>query len=122
MTERRRRVKNRWRLYTTAAGASPVRDFIRSLPREHAAEIRADMNVVRVQGLEAARHLAGDVYEVRTSVDGQQYRVLFALEGIGGRVLLAVEAFQKKTQRTPPRTIELAQKRLAEWRRRGAGR
>jgi phage-related protein len=46
------------------------------------------------------------------------YRVLFATEGARGQVLLAVSAFSKKTQKTPPREITLAERRLADWRRR----
>jgi phage-related protein len=54
-------------------------------------------------------------------VDGDRiiYRVLFAEEGARGRVLLALEAFKKKTQKTPPAAIALAKRRLADWRRRG---
>jgi phage-related protein len=47
--------------------------------------------------------------------------VLFSPEGRAQQVLLALEAFAKKTQRTPPRTIELAERRLADWRSRGRG-
>ncbi len=35
-------------------------------------------------------------------------------------VLLALEGFNKKTQKTPPASIQLAQRRLSDWRRRGA--
>jgi phage-related protein len=34
-------------------------------------------------------------------------------------VLLALEGFQKKTQKTPDRLIQLAEKRLTDWRSRG---
>lgn len=47
-------------------------------------------------------------------------RVLFAGEGSRGQVLLALEAFNKKTQKTPPSIVKLAKRRLADWRRRGA--
>jgi phage-related protein len=78
------------------------------------------MAEVRERGLVAARHLEGDIWEVR--VDGNRviYRVLFAEEGSRGRVLLALEGFKKKTQKTPRATIELAKRRLSDWRRRGA--
>jgi hypothetical protein len=39
---------------------------------------------------------------------GRHFRVLFAAEGQKSQILLAVEAFEKKTQRTPPRLIDLA--------------
>jgi phage-related protein len=54
---------------------------------------------------------------VRAEGDRQSFRVLFAQEG-RGRVLLALEALSKKTQRTPPEAIRLAERRLADWRAR----
>ena len=71
-------------------------------------------------GASAARHLRGEVYEVRADGDRQAYRLLFAPEGRHGQILLALEAFSKKTQKTPPAKIELAEKRLADWRKRAS--
>jgi phage-related protein len=70
-------------------------------------------------GLSAARHLRGDVYEVRVDGENQAFRVLFAPEGRFKQVLLALEGFSKKTQKTPPQAIQLAEKRLSDWRERG---
>jgi len=111
--------RRRWRAYTTAAGRTPVEDFINGLADTEAAAVLAGMQEVRDVGLRAARHLDGDIWEVR--VDGNRviYRVLFAEEGARGRILLALEAFTKKTQKTPPSTIAVAKRRLADWRRRG---
>ncbi|HEX4489909.1 MAG TPA: type II toxin-antitoxin system RelE/ParE family toxin [Acidimicrobiia bacterium] len=113
-------VKRRWRFYTTAAGRSPVRDFLTAarLSSDDRDEILAAMKDVQVNGLPIARHLSGDVYEVRA--DGRQatYRVLFAAEGKSSQVLLALSAFSKKTQRTPPDEIRLAHRRLTDWRAR----
>lgn len=110
--------KRRWRDYQTARGARPVRDFLRSLSDEDYADVRAAMDDIAEHGLPAARHLRGDVYEVRSSGDRVAYRLLFAAEGVRGQVLLALEAFKKKTQKTPPATIALAQRRLRDWRAR----
>ena len=77
------------------------------------------MRDVAQDGLVAARHLRGDIYEVRASGDRQAFRVLFANEGRRGQILLALEAFSKKTQRTPAPQMELAERRLADWRARG---
>jgi Phage derived protein Gp49-like (DUF891) len=70
-------------------------------------------------GLPVARHLRGDIYEVRATGAHSAYRVLFATEGSRGQVLLAVSAFSKKTHKTLPREIALAQRRLADRPRRG---
>jgi phage-related protein len=112
-------VRRRWRDYRTAAGRRPVRDFLMDLPIATRAEIIAEMKVVQESGLEAARHVRGDIYEVRISHDKAQYRVLFSNEGAKGRILLALEGFAKKTRRTPPHLIDLALDRLRDWRERG---
>jgi phage-related protein len=67
----------------------------------------------------AARHLRGEIYEVRADGDRRTYRLLFAPEGRRSQVLLALEGFSKKTQKTPPEKIRLAERWLADWRRRG---
>ena len=76
------------------------------------------MKEVKDDGLVAARHLRGEIYEVRANADRVAYRVLFASEGKRGQVLLALEAFRKSTQKTPPATIRLAEQRLKDWRSR----
>jgi phage-related protein len=101
-----------------------VRDFLTSstLPAGDRDEILAAMKDVQINGLTVARHLRGDIYEVRASGDRAAYRVLFAAEGAKSQVLLAVSAFTKKTQKAPLPEIRLAERRLADWRRRGRRR
>ncbi len=76
------------------------------------------MQVVRVEGVAGARHLRGDVYEVRAARASRAWRVLFATEGGMSQVLLAVTAFEKKTTKTPSTELLLAERRLNDWRRR----
>jgi phage-related protein len=111
--------RRRWRDYRTQAGRRPVADFIDGLSDSDAASVVAAMKEVAIEGREAARHLRGEIYEVRAMGDRVIYRVLFAAEGSQGQVLLALEAISKKTQATPPRTIALAERRLRDWRSRG---
>lgn len=112
-------VKRRWRPYTTATGRGPVKQFMEGLDDYDAAEVVAAMREVRREGLSAARHLRGEIYEVRADGKDATYRILFAEQGKKGRVLLALESFKKKTRRTPPAKIELAIRRLRDWERRG---
>ena len=118
MRGERREVKRRWRDYRTAAGRRPVKDFFDQLSDADAAAVVAAMQEVRQLGLAAARHLRGDIYEVRAEGDRQIFRVLFATEGRRAHVLLSLEGFSKKTRKTPPEKIHLAERRLADWRRR----
>ena len=113
-----RRYRRQWRDYTTPAGHRPVREYIRSLAAEDAAEVLAAMDEVVERGLEAARHVREDLYEVRAWGSHQTYRILFAPEGRYGQVLLALEGFSKKTRKTPPEKIDLALARLRDWRAR----
>ena len=108
----------RWRHYETAAGRRPVLDFIRKVPDGDKAAILAAMKEVRREGVRAARHLQGELFEVRADGERVIYRVLFAREGEQSQVLLSLVAFNKKTQKTPIAQIELAARRLRDWRSR----
>ena len=77
------------------------------------------MRDVREKGNRAGRHLRGDIWEVRADGDKVIYPILYANEGSTKRILLALEGFTKKTQKTPKQKVGLAEKRLADWRRRG---
>lgn len=112
--------KRRWRDYRTASGRRPVREFLDGLTDSDAAAVVAAMKEVQADGLAAARHLRGEIYEVRAEGDRQAFRILFAPEGKSKNVLLALEGISKKTQKTPPETISVAERRLADWHRRGS--
>jgi phage-related protein len=99
-----------------------VKRFIDSLTDEEAADVAAAMKEVREHGTVAARHLRGDIYEVRVDSVDKIFRILFATEGRFSQVLLSLDGFNKKTKKTPPDKINLAEGRLADWRRRGKGR
>ena len=74
----------------------------------------AGMQDVRDQGLRAARHLDGEIWEVRVDGDRVIYRILFAPEGSRGQILLALEGLNKKTQKTPQDELDLARARQKE--------
>jgi phage-related protein len=80
----------------------------------------AGMKEVSDHGLERARHLRGEIYEVRITADTRIFRVLFAQET--KFILLSLSGFPKATRKTPPAELDLAETRLADWRRRGKRR
>ena len=100
-----------------------MRDYIKAVAEENpldAARIVAGMAEVADLGTPAARHLRGDIYEVRIDGENRIFRILFAEEGRFGQVLLALEGFTKKTRTTPRASIDLAEERLRDWRTRRA--
>lgn len=102
------------RFYRTAAGAEPVRAWLRALPVDVCTAVGRD--VARVQwGWPPSKPLVdgfgGGLYEVRTALDGNIYRVFFCVcEG----TIVLLHGFQKKTQKTPQREIDTARARKAE--------
>lgn len=114
--------KRQWRDYRTSSGARPVKEFLDGLSDEEAADVVAGMKEVAERGLLAAKHLREEIYEVRADSRTRSFRLLFAKEGKYGQVLLSLSIFEKRTQKTPPREIELAERRLDDWRTRGAAR
>lgn len=112
------RYRRQWRDYRTRSGRRVVRAEIMALPTPDRAAVTAAMADVAKSGKKAARHLRGEIYEVRAEGADVIYRLLFATEGRYSQVLLALVFFVKKTRRTPPAEIELAEQRLSDWRSR----
>src|SRR5262249_51107098 len=107
--------RRQWRDYKTRAGARPVKEFFAKLADEEVAAIVAGMREVREHGTVAARHLRGEIYEVRADAATRSFRLLFSTEGRYSQVLLSLSVYEKRTQRTPAQELELAEKRLREW-------
>ena len=120
------RTRRQWRFYRTASAEEPVREFLwdRHLPDEDAAAIAAVMTEVRNAGRAHpdVNHLRGDIWQLEIRGRTAIYRLLFAEEGRYQQVLLALEVVNKKWQKAKGRHIELAEKRLADWRERGTRR
>jgi len=102
-------------LYRTAAGAEPVRNWLRSLSAEDRRTIGTDLATVQVGwpvGMPLCKALGGGLWEVRSKLSGKRIaRLLFfaADDRIG-----VVNGFIKKTQKTPADQMALAQKRMKE--------
>lgn len=110
--------RRQWRDYRTPGGARPVKDFLAKLSDEEAAAIVAGMRDVRDRGTVAARHLRGDIYEVRADAATRSFRLLFSCEGKYSQVLLSLSVYEKRTQKAPTQEIDLAERRLKDWRAR----
>ncbi len=58
-----------------------MKEFIDELADDDAEEVIAAMKDVALHGLRVARHLRGQIYEVRADGPDGSYRILFAEEG-----------------------------------------
>jgi phage-related protein len=119
-----RRYRRQWRFYRSSAGREPVRDFLDQVSDEDAAAIAAAMKQVRDvgRGHVDVNQLRGEIWQVE--IDGKRviYRLLFAEQGKFSQVLLALEIVNKKWQSAKSRHIQLAERRLSDWRKRGRSR
>lgn len=107
------REKLRWRWYATRSGREPPHEAVRELSSDVKRELGKQMKLVSVFGKRAARHLRNDIWEVRAQWQGRAYRLLFAVEG---DMALALLFFEKKSQKTPKRYIDTAERRLVDHR------
>lgn len=101
--------------YRAASGAEPVREWLKALDKADRQTIGEDIAYVQYKwpiGKPRVDHLRGSVWEVRSKIGNRIARVLFA---VGQSELILLHAFVKKTQQTSPADIELAIKRLKEW-------
>jgi phage-related protein len=101
--------------YRTAAGVEPVRDWLRSLSPDDRRCIGSDLATVQVGwpiGMPLCRPLGGGLWEVRSKLlNNRIARLVFF---VAGSRIGVVHGFVKKTQKTPPAEIALAQKRMKE--------
>ena len=99
--------------YVETNGLSPVEEFLDSLDNKTRARFRWSMEQLRVRNTQAreplVRHLEGDLWELREESQTNIYRIVYFF--FTGRRIVFLHGFQKKTQRTPRREIETAQKR-----------
>ncbi|HEX3987198.1 MAG TPA: type II toxin-antitoxin system RelE/ParE family toxin [Acidobacteriaceae bacterium] len=98
--------------YRSAAGAEPVRDWLKSLPAEDRQTLGRDLRLVELGwpiGMPLCRPSGGGLWEVRSTLSGNRIaRVLFCAAA-GHMVLL--HGFIKKTRKTPESELALARKR-----------
>lgn len=107
--------KIRATFYRSASGDEPVREWLKALDKTDRHVVGEDIAYVQYKwpiGKPRVDHLRGSVWEVRSKIGNRIARVLFAVEQ--SEVIL-LHAFIKKTQQTNPADIELATKRLKEW-------
>ena len=90
-----------------------IRDFP-DAPRYRAGvELRAEQSGLEPDDWKPMKTVGPGVREIRIRDAAGAFRIIY-LATLADRVLV-LHAFQKKTQQTPQRDIELATKRLKDW-------
>ena len=98
--------------FRTATGHEPVREWLRSLPREERRILGEDIKTVQFGwplGMPLVRKLDKGLWEVRSRLSGRIARVLFTT---GESRMILLHGFIKKSQKTPQDDLELAKTRL----------
>ncbi len=107
--------------YYQEGNRKPVKEFIDSQPQKVKAKILRNMALLSEFGVSMGRPLIdkveGNIYELRTIFQGNQYRILFSI--IDGQVLLLTVGFKKKTQKILDSDKHLAQRRLQNYLEKG---
>lgn len=106
------------RFYRTESGTCPVEEFLDSLTGKQAQKIAwvlqlvEEMNTVPVQYLQKLVN-TDDLWEVRVQAGNNIFRLLGFLEG--NELIVLNHGFQKKTQKTPKKEIQLAEARKKDY-------
>jgi phage-related protein len=103
--------------YTDADEKEPVREAIEALTAAQRVRVLRTIGLLEELGTRLpqphAKFLGDGLWELRTQVAGDAFRTLYFTWTEGRFVLLHL--FQKKTQKTPEREINTAQRRRADW-------
>jgi phage-related protein len=93
---------------------NPVQDFLQTLDDKTQTRFAWSIEQLRIRNVRAkeplVRHLGGKLWELREESNTNIYRLLYFF--FSGRQIVLLHGFQKKTQKTPSREIEIALQRL----------
>jgi phage-related protein len=101
--------------FKTEAGNEPVREWLKSLPRDECKTVGTD--ILKVQfawpiGKPLVDNLGDGLWEIRSSHGNRIARTIFAM--VGGEIVL-LHAFIKKTRKAPAAELDLAKKRKNQY-------
>jgi phage-related protein len=100
--------------YVEESGRRPVNDFLNGLDARTQARFLRSIEQLRLRNVQAreplVRHLEDKLWELREESQTNIYRLIYFF--FTARRIVFLHGFQKKTQKTPRREIELAQLRL----------
>ncbi len=99
-------------VFESTRGEQPVEHFIKSQQKQTQSKISHAVDLLESYGLLLAmphiKKLTSRIYELRTRGQ-EEVRILF---GVKGKDIYLVHAFKKKTEKTPLKEIEIAERRF----------
>jgi phage-related protein len=101
--------------YRAPSGSEPVREWLQTLTRPDKFRIGVDIWKIQSEwplGMPHVRSLGNGVHEVRSNLPAGIARVLFI---VSGNEMVLLHGFIKKTQKTPPDALALANKRRRDY-------
>lgn len=102
------------RFFRTTEGREPVRDWLKSLPKQERKVIGDEIRTVQFGwpiGMPLVRKLGAGLWEVRVSLPNRIGRVLFT---IVDREAVLLHGFIKKSQQIPARDLAVARQRKGQ--------
>lgn len=108
--------------YRTESGFCPVEEFLDSLSPEHAQKATWVMQLVEELEIIPVKYFkkmtgTDGLWEVRVQSGNNIFRLFGFLEG--KNIIVLNHAFQKKTQKTPKKDIQISETRKKDYLRRG---
>ncbi len=110
-------------IYYHRDGQCPILSFLETLPKKDRAKILREIDLLQEFGLRLTmphvKKMKGtaDLWELRVKQGTDNYRVFYF--AYTGQKFVMLHAFQKKTQKTPKKDIEIAEYRKSDFIKRG---
>lgn len=107
---------SQWKVefYKVPSGNSPVLEWFKSQEPKIKAKFGRIFDLLQEQGTAVGKPyvapLANKLYEIRIEQDTNIYRTLYF--AYTGKRFILLHGFQKKTQKTPKKELDLAQERM----------
>lgn len=103
--------------YETAKGERPAETWLRGQPVKAQARFARIFDLLEEHGTNVREpyvsHVRGKIWEVRIEHDRVQRRLLYF--SAPERKFVVLHGFVKKTQKTPPKEIEVAEQRMRDY-------
>ena len=103
--------------YKNSRGDSPVEEFLNTLTDKQAKKVAWVLRIIRDLDFVPKEYfkklVATDLWEIRVQIGGNVLRILGFIQV--DNFIVLTNGFQKKTQKTPQKEINLAEQRMKEY-------